>query len=58
MEDEPLVFVEVALSTTIPANISDVLDNEIGAIDPEDASCAIFYSISSCHSGLAGVVFW
>ena len=57
MEDEPLVFVEVALSTTIPANISDVLDNKLGEIDPEDATCAIFYSISSCHSGLAGVSF-
>ncbi len=57
MEDEPLVFVEVALSTTIPAKISDVLDNELGEIVPEDASCAIFYSISNCHSGLAGVSF-
>jgi len=57
MEDEPLVFVEVALSTTIPANISDVLDNKLHEIDPEDATCAIFYSISSCHSGLAGVSF-
>ena len=57
MEDEPLVFVEVALSETIPSKISDVLDNELGGIDPEDATCAIFYSISSCHSGLAGVSF-
>ena len=57
MEDEPLVFVEVALSTTIPGKISDVLDNELGEIDPEDATCAIFYSISSCHKGLGGVSF-
>ncbi|MCP3688523.1 MAG: malonyl-CoA decarboxylase [Gammaproteobacteria bacterium] len=57
MQDEPLVFVEVALSTSVPDNISAVLDNEHKAIRPENASCAIFYSISNCHRGLAGVSF-
>ncbi|MCP4430116.1 MAG: malonyl-CoA decarboxylase [Gammaproteobacteria bacterium] len=57
MEDEPLVFVEVALSMNIPINISEVLNIEREEIDPEEASCAIFYSISNCHAGLAGVSF-
>ncbi len=57
MQDEPLVFVEVALSTNVPDNISEVLNNKHNEISPEDASCAIFYSISNCHSGLAGVSF-
>jgi len=57
MEDEPLVFVEVALTNHIPANIDEILNIEREAVDPEEASCAIFYSISNCHSGLAGVSF-
>ncbi len=57
MQDEPLVFVEVALSANVPDNISDVLDNKHNTIRPENASCAIFYSISNCHRGLAGVSF-
>ena len=57
MADEPLVFVEVALTNNIPDSINEVLNIEREAIDPEEASCAIFYSISNCHSGLAGVSF-
>lgn len=57
MEDEPLVFVEVALTMSIPSSISDVLNIEREKKDPEEASCAVFYSISNCHSGLAGVSF-
>ena len=57
MEDEPLVFVEVALSMSVPESIDDVLNIERNKTDPEEASCAIFYSISNCHSGLAGVSF-
>ena len=57
MEDEPLVFVEVALSESIPAAIDEILNIERKSIEPDEASCAIFYSISNCHSGLAGVSF-
>jgi malonyl-CoA decarboxylase len=57
MEDEPLVFVEVALTDRVPHGIGEILqrDPEVGA--PEYPSCAIFYSISTCHRGLAGVSF-
>ena len=57
MEDEPLVFVSVALTESVPSKITDVLNDEREEIAPEEASCAIFYSISNCHTGLAGVSF-
>ena len=57
MEDEPLVFVEVALTDEIPRGINEILERETEIADPETASCAIFYSISNCHKGLAGVSF-
>ncbi|MBX2868250.1 MAG: malonyl-CoA decarboxylase [Acidiferrobacterales bacterium] len=57
MEDEPLVFVEVALTPSVPTNIDSLLDSEQQSIAANEASCAIFYSISNCHAGLAGVSF-
>ena len=57
MEDEPLVFVEVALTHQIPEKIEEILSPERQEVDPNEAGCAIFYSISNCHSGLAGVSF-
>lgn len=57
MEDEPLVFVEVALTDEIPRGIGEILPRDPEAEAPENPSCAIFYSISNCHSGLAGVSF-
>ena len=57
MQDEPLVFVEVALTMGVPASIDEVLNIEREETDPDEASCAIFYSISNCHTGLAGVSF-
>ena len=56
MIDEPLVFVEVALTDEIPRGIGEILRRDEGS-QPENPSCAIFYSISSCHSGLSGVSF-
>ncbi|MFT7675851.1 MAG: malonyl-CoA decarboxylase, partial [Gammaproteobacteria bacterium] len=57
MEDEPLVFVEVALTDDIPDNIGEILDREVEVRSTENPSCAIFYSISTCHAGLSGVSF-
>ena len=57
MEDEPLVFVEVALTNKIPASIGEILQRDPESEAPENPSCAIFYSISNCHIGLAGVSF-
>jgi malonyl-CoA decarboxylase len=57
MEDEPLVFVEVALTDQIPRGIGEILRRDPATEAPENPSCAIFYSISNCHRGLAGVSF-
>src|SRR5689334_14674823 len=57
MVDEPLIFVEVALTRDIPAAIVPILakDREIAAADK--VRTATFYSISNCQRGLAGVSF-
>ena len=57
MEDEPLIFIEVALMDTIPEKISEVLKDKRDIIDVENASVAVFYSISNCQKGLAGISF-
>jgi malonyl-CoA decarboxylase len=57
MQDEPLVFVEVALTDQIPRGIGEILHRDPATEAPENPSCAIFYSISNCHRGLAGVSF-
>ncbi|MGB3213052.1 MAG: malonyl-CoA decarboxylase [Desulforhopalus sp.] len=57
MPQEPLIFVEVALVNGISSNIHDLLDEKKSAIDPQKADTAIFYSISNCQQGLAGVSF-
>jgi len=57
MPDEPLIFVEVALVNGISTNIHDLLDEQAPVINPRKADTAIFYSISNCQKGLAGVSF-
>ena len=57
MQDEPLIFVEVALSTGLPDSIQTVLHAEREPIDVKEATTAIFYSISNCQPGLRGVTF-
>lgn len=57
MEDEPLVFVEVALTEQMPRGIGEILERDPEDGIPENPSCAAFYSISNCHRGLAGVSF-
>ena len=55
--DEPLIFVEVALTLGIPAGIDPILSANRERIEPERATTAVFYSISNCQRGLAGVSF-
>jgi len=57
MEDEPLVFVEVALTSEIPRGIGEILQRDTETVQPANLSCAIFYSISTCHTGLSGISF-
>ncbi|HAJ84329.1 MAG TPA: decarboxylase, partial [Rhodobacteraceae bacterium] len=57
MPNEPLIFVEVALTKGIPKSIQDLLADEREAINAGDADTAVFYSISNCQTGLAGISF-
>ncbi len=57
MEDEPIIFVEVALTKEIPSNIQNVLQKERVFLEPEEAKAAVFYSISNCQKGLTGISF-
>lgn len=53
---EPLIFVEVALVSTIPAAISALIDvNSAPQTDDREYKVAAFYSISNCQPGLKGV---
>ena len=55
--DEPLIFVEVALTREIPGAIEPILAVQREPVEPQQATTAVFYSISNCQRGLAGVSF-
>ncbi len=55
--DEPLIFVEVALTREIPAAIAPILSDKREPVEPQRATAAVFYSITNCQRGLAGVTF-
>jgi malonyl-CoA decarboxylase len=55
--DEPLIFVEVALTREIPGAIAPILSDKREAVEPQRATTAVFYSITNCQRGLAGVTF-
>ncbi len=55
--DEPLIFVEVALSRDIPAAIAPILATGREVVETDKTRTATFYSISNCQRGLSGVSF-
>jgi malonyl-CoA decarboxylase len=55
--DEPLIFVEVALTETIPGAIAPLLAEDRQAVPVERARVAVFYSISNTQRGLGGISF-
>lgn len=55
--DEPLIFVEVALTDTIPDAIAPLLAHEVIAPASAQPTTAVFYSISNCQPGLKGISF-
>ncbi len=55
--DEPLIFVEVALTREIPAAIAPILGKDREVAETDKARTATFYSISNCQRGLTGVSF-
>ena len=57
MPDEPLIFVEVALTCGTPNSIQTILSETDRSLAAVDADTATFYSISNCQAGLAGISF-
>jgi malonyl-CoA decarboxylase len=57
MHDDPLIFVEVALTAELPSAIAQITAEKRNTVDPRQASHAIFYSISNCQEGLRGIPF-
>jgi malonyl-CoA decarboxylase len=55
--DEPLIFVEVALTDAVPNSIQKLLAPERTPGDPRRATTAAFYSISNTQTGLRGISF-
>lgn len=55
--DEPLIFVEIALTKELPQAIGPLLDKSRRPIEAQAANTAVFYSISNTQKGLAGVSF-
>lgn len=52
---EPLIFVQVALTNQIPEEIQQLLTTDRTILPTEQATTAVFYSISNCQRGLRGV---
>ena len=57
MPNEPLIFVEVALTSNMPESISDIIKIDRSITLNEDINTAVFYSISNCQEGLSGISF-
>lgn len=56
MPDEPIVFIEVALTKGIVRSIHDIIGQDAPSTQEDDRrDTAIFYSINNTQNGLAGV---
>src|SRR5579871_3238807 len=55
--DEPLIFVEVALTEAIPGAIAPLLAEDRPSVPIDRARTAVFYSISNTQRGLGGISF-
>ena len=57
LPDEPIIFIEVALTRGMSAQVQPLLDTGVAVTDPASADCAMFYSITNCQQGLRGISF-
>ena len=55
--NEPIIFVEVALSNGLTGELEPLLDLKAPVLPAEKANTAIFYSINNCLKGLRGIAF-
>mgnify|MGYP001377403393 FL=1 len=57
LANDPLVFVEIALTDSVPGDLSPLLMLERDTPPAKRINTVVFYSISNCHPGLAGISF-
>jgi malonyl-CoA decarboxylase len=57
LPDEPIIFIEVALTRGMSAHVQPLLDLKSPVAMPANADCAMFYSITNCQEGLRGISF-
>ncbi len=57
LPDEPIIFIEVALTKGMSDKVQPLLDLDSAVVDPAGANAAIFYSITNCQEGLRGISF-
>src|SRR3954462_2143831 len=57
LPEEPLIFIEVALTRGISSHVQPLLDIRAPVADPGAADSAVFYSITNCQEGLRGISF-
>ena len=57
LPDEPIIFIEVALTRGMSAHVQPLLDLKSPVALPANADCAMFYSITNCQEGLRGISF-
>ena len=57
LSDEPIIFVEVALSHGLTGDLEPLLDFNAPVLASEKADTAIFYSINNCLQGLRNIPF-
>lgn len=57
LPEEPLIFIEVALTREMSTAVQPLLDVASAVEDPAEARFAMFYSISNCQDGLRGLSF-
>lgn len=55
MPNEPLIFVEIALSKGLPESVQLLLDPAAPVGEAQAADTAVFYSISNAQKGLRGI---
>jgi len=57
LPDEPIIFIEVALTKGMSDQVQPLIDPDSPVVDPAGADTAIFYSITNCQEGLRGISF-
>jgi malonyl-CoA decarboxylase len=57
LANDPLVIVQIALTDNVPGTLAPLLERERQHMAGKNVNTVVFYSISNCHPGLAGVSF-